>query len=50
MIAPKVPVTVGYTEAIPPEFFDFIFIDECHRSIFGVWSQVLDTSTPFRSA
>ena len=31
-----------YNEKIPPEFFDFIIIDECHRSIYNVWQQVLD--------
>ncbi len=34
-------VEVSYTE-IPPETFDIIIVDECHRSIYGVWSQVLD--------
>jgi type I restriction enzyme R subunit len=27
---------------VPIEFFDFIFIDECHRSIYNIWQQVLD--------
>jgi type I restriction enzyme R subunit len=27
---------------VPLEFFDFIFIDECHRSIYNLWQQVLD--------
>jgi type I restriction enzyme R subunit len=35
------PPTVAYNAAIPPEFFDFIIIDECHRSIYELWSQVL---------
>ena len=39
---PKKPVPVVYNEKIPPEFFDFIIIDECHRSIYNVWRQVLD--------
>jgi len=26
---------------IPIEFFDFIVIDECHRSIYNLWMQVL---------
>ena len=26
----------------PPEFFDFIIIDECHRSIYNLWRQVLE--------
>jgi len=33
---------VEYNQAIPPEFFDFIVVDECHRSIYGVWRQVLE--------
>lgn len=36
------PKEVVYNEKIPPEFFDFIIIDECHRSIYNVWQQVLD--------
>lgn len=33
---------VKYNAEYPPEFFDFIIIDECHRSIYNVWKQVLD--------
>lgn len=33
---------VVYNEKCPPEFFDCIFVDECHRSIYNVWSQVLE--------
>lgn len=36
------PKEVVYSEKIPVEFFDFIVIDECHRSIYNVWKQVLD--------
>ena len=32
---------VAYNAAIPPEFFDFVIVDECHRSIYDLWSQVL---------
>jgi type I restriction enzyme R subunit len=32
---------VIYNAGIPPEFFDFIIVDECHRSIYELWSQVL---------
>lgn len=39
---PKEPVPVGYNEKVPPEFFDFIIIDECHRSIYNLWRQVLE--------
>jgi len=35
------PPDVEYNTAIPPEFFDFIIVDECHRSIYDLWSQVL---------
>ena len=27
---------------LPPDYFDLIIIDECHRSIYGNWKQVLD--------
>ena len=33
---------VVYNAKIPPEFFDFIIIDECHRSIYNLWRQVLE--------
>ncbi len=33
---------VAYNPAIPIEHFDFIVTDECHRSIYGVWRQVLE--------
>lgn len=36
------PVDVAYTSNIPVETFDFIIIDECHRSIYNLWKQVLD--------
>ncbi len=39
---PKEPLPVVYNEKIPPEFFDVIIIDECHRSIYNLWRQVLD--------
>lgn len=38
----KTPMPVVYNEKVPPEFFDFIFIDECHRSIYNLWQQVID--------
>lgn len=31
-----------YNPDLPIETFDFIITDECHRSIYGVWRQVLD--------
>jgi len=42
MVQPKQPVPVVYTPRVPIEFFDVIIIDECHRSIYNLWKQVLD--------
>ena len=36
------PVEVSYNPALPPDTFDVIIIDECHRSIYGLWRQVLE--------
>ena len=33
---------VRYNSNIPIETLDFIIIDECHRSIYNLWKQVLD--------
>jgi type I restriction enzyme, R subunit len=38
----KEALPVVYTERVPIEQFDFIVIDECHRSIYNLWKQVLD--------
>lgn len=38
----RAPVPVGYNPQLPVDFFDFIVIDECHRSIYNLWKQVLD--------
>ncbi|WP_295093306.1 DEAD/DEAH box helicase family protein, partial [Ruminococcus sp.] len=38
----KSPKEVIYNEKYPPEFFDCIIVDECHRSIYNVWNQVLE--------
>jgi len=38
----KEPVPVEYSEENPVEQFDFIVIDECHRSIYNLWRQVLE--------
>lgn len=55
---PLEPVPVGYNPKMPIETFDFIIIDECHRSIYNLWKQVLDyfdsfliglTATPSKS-
>jgi type I restriction enzyme R subunit len=44
----KEPAPVTYTEKVPIEFFDFIVIDECHRSIYNLWKQVLDYFDAFQ--
>ena len=36
------PVPVVYTPSVPVETFDFIVIDECHRSIYNLWRQVIE--------
>jgi len=36
------PKDVAYNPAVPLEAFDFIVVDECHRSIYGLWRQVLE--------
>ena len=39
---PREPQPVVYNQKIPIDFFDVIIIDECHRSIYNIWQQVLD--------
>lgn len=50
------PQTVIYNRNIPIDTFDFIIVDECHRSIYGKWRHVLEyfdafitglTATPY---
>ena len=52
-------MAVEYNPAVPPETFDVVIVDECHRSIYGLWRQVLDyfdaftiglTATPNKQA
>jgi type I restriction enzyme R subunit len=38
----KKPLLVVYNPAVPIETFDIIIIDECHRSIYNLWRQVLE--------
>ena len=38
----KEPRPVSYNPDIPIEAFDAIIIDECHRSIYNLWRQVLE--------
>lgn len=39
---PKEIPPIEYDSKMPIEFFDFIVIDECHRSIYNLWKQVLE--------
>jgi type I restriction enzyme R subunit len=39
---PPAPAPVRYSPALPPETFDVVFVDECHRSIYSLWRQVLE--------
>ncbi|CAL2085484.1 Type I site-specific deoxyribonuclease [Tenacibaculum sp. 190524A02b] len=41
-LAKKEAAPVAYTPNVPIETFDFVVIDECHRSIYNLWKQVLD--------
>src|SRR3989475_1207516 len=41
-IQPPAPVEVEYNPDVPIETFDVIIIDECHRSIYNLWRQVLE--------
>lgn len=36
------PKEVAYNPSIPIETFDFVITDECHRSIYNLWRQVLE--------
>jgi type I restriction enzyme, R subunit len=38
----KEPLPVAYNPRIPIETFDVIVTDECHRSIYNLWRQVLE--------
>ena len=40
--ARRQPAPVEYNPAIPIETFDVIITDECHRSIYNLWRQVLE--------
>ena len=41
-VEPTQPVEVAYNPKVPIESYDLIIVDECHRSIYGVWRQVLE--------
>jgi type I restriction enzyme R subunit len=58
-LLPPEPVPVAYNPAVPIEAFDVVIVDECHRSIYGLWRQVIDyfdafviglTATPNKQA
>jgi len=36
------PTQLVHESALPPEAFDLIIVDECHRSIYGQWRAVLE--------
>ncbi|HXB70458.1 MAG TPA: DEAD/DEAH box helicase family protein [Candidatus Acidoferrales bacterium] len=38
----KAPDPIEYNRAVPIETFDFVVTDECHRSIYNLWRQVLE--------
>jgi type I restriction enzyme, R subunit len=40
--ADDTPIEVVYNAKIPIELFDFLWVDETHRSIYGKYGQVLD--------
>lgn len=35
-------ITLGNDLKLPPDYFQLIIVDECHRSIYGKWKAVLD--------
>jgi type I restriction enzyme R subunit len=41
------PEPIEYNPAIPIESFDIIVTDECHRSIYNLWAQVLEYSDAY---
>jgi len=45
---PREVPPLEYNKNLPIEYFDFIVIDECHRSIYNLWMQVLDYFDAFQ--
>jgi len=39
---PDAPIEVQYSADLPPEAFDLVIVDECHRSIYGLWRGVIE--------
>jgi len=42
VLASSTPKEISYNPSVPIEYFDFIITDECHRSIYNRWKQVLE--------
>ncbi|MBX3001256.1 MAG: DEAD/DEAH box helicase family protein [Caldilineaceae bacterium] len=42
LLTAQPPKQVIYNPALPPETFDVVVIDECHRSIYNLWRQVVE--------
>jgi len=38
----KSPESIKYNPEFPIDSFDYIVVDECHRSIYNLWRQILD--------
>lgn len=38
----KTVIDLGNDLKLPPDYFQLIIVDECHRSIYGKWKKVLD--------
>ena len=36
------PPPVTYNPLVPPDLFDVVVVDECHRSIYTLWRQVIE--------
>lgn len=41
-------ISLGNDLKLPPDYFQFIIVDECHRSIYGRWQAVLNYFTGAR--
>ena len=42
ILTARKPKEIRYNPVFPIEYFDFIIVDECHRSIYNQWKQVLE--------
>ncbi len=40
------PKEIRYNPNFPIKYYDFIVVDECHRSIYNLWRGVLEYSMP----